>query len=62
VSNEFAPDKGPTPYFLCDNIHETLEDFKKKGIKVTEPKREGESPWFADFFDNVGNRWGVEEL
>jgi len=52
---------GPLPYFLCDDIHATLDDLKAKGIKTTEPKREGESPWFADFFDNVGNQWGVEE-
>lgn len=61
VSNDVS-DKGSLPYFLCDDIFATIEEFKKKGIKVTEPNREGESPWFADFFDNVGNRWGMEEI
>lgn len=54
-------DKGPLPYFLCDDIFATIEEFKKKGIQISEPEREGESPWFADFCDNVGNRWGMEE-
>lgn len=54
--------KGPLPYFLCKDIHKTLDDLKAKGVKVTEPTREGESPWFAEFFDLEGNRWGVEEI
>lgn len=54
--------KGSLPYFLCDDIQATIAEFRAKGIEVTEPKREGESPWFADFFDNVGNRWGMEEV
>lgn len=53
---------GALPYFLCDDIHTTISELKQKGVRVTEPMREGESPWFADFFDNVGNRWGIEEV
>ncbi len=53
---------GPMPYFLCDNIHETIVDFKKLGIQVSEPTREGESPWFANFQDIDGNQWGLEEV
>lgn len=54
--------EGALPYFLCDDIHATISDFKAKGIKVGKPVREGESPWFTEFFDNVGNRWGIEEI
>jgi predicted enzyme related to lactoylglutathione lyase len=53
--------KGPMPYFLCDDIHQTLKEMRAKGIKVSEPEREGESPWFADFEDLDGNIWGIEE-
>jgi predicted enzyme related to lactoylglutathione lyase len=53
---------GGTPYLLCDDIKATVFDLRKKGIEVSEPEREGESPWFADFKDCVGNVWGVEEL
>ncbi len=53
---------GALPYYLCEDIHATLADLKQKGIQVGEPTREGESPWFADFVDNVGNRWGIEEV
>lgn len=53
---------GPMPYLLCDNIHETIADFKKLGIQVSEPTREGESPWFANFQDIDGNQWGLEEV
>jgi predicted enzyme related to lactoylglutathione lyase len=62
VSDSECGDKGAVPYFLCEDIQQTLREMKSKGIRTTEPKREGESPWFADFFDNVGNRWGVEEM
>lgn len=54
--------QGGLPYFLCDDINETVKAFRAIGIKVEEPTREGESPWFTDFFDNVGNRWGIEEV
>ncbi len=62
VSDKSDHSCSPLPYFLCDDIHATISELKTKGIKVTEPVREGESPWFADFFDNVGNRWGIEEV
>jgi hypothetical protein len=29
---------------------------KAKNIKISEPVREGESPWFADFLDIDGNQ------
>lgn len=50
------------PYFLCEDIHATINELKQKGIQASEPRREGESPWFADFVDNVGNCWGIEEV
>ncbi len=53
---------GTLPYLLCDDIHKTIHELKSLGIKTTEPTREGESPWFADFEDCVGNRWGIEEI
>lgn len=53
--------KGPMPYFLCDDIHKTSAELKSKGVLVSEPRREGESPWFADFRDVDGNIWGIEE-
>lgn len=53
--------KGSMPYFLCDDIRETISDLRGKGIKLTDPKREGESPWFCDMYDLDGNRWGIEE-
>lgn len=54
--------KGSMPYFLCDDIDKTIEELRAKDIKTSEPTREGESPWFTDFFDLDGNRWGIEEI
>lgn len=54
--------KGPMPYLLCDDIQQTIGEMSAKGIKVSEPTREGESPWFADFSDLDGNVWGIEEV
>ncbi len=51
----------PMPYFLCDDIHKTTVELRSKGIKVGEPNREGESPWFTDMWDLDGNVWGIEE-
>lgn len=53
--------KGPVPYLCCDDIHSTVSDLRALGITASDPKREGESPWFADFTDLDGNRWGIEE-
>lgn len=54
--------KGAMPYFNCDDIHQTIAELKSKGVKVSEPTREGESPWFASLRDLEGNYWGIEEL
>lgn len=61
LANEGNGVTSPLPYLLCDDIHATVAELRAKGIEVTNPEREGESPWFVDFKDNVGNRWGVEE-
>jgi len=61
VANGPGSGTSSLPYFLCDDIHATIAELKAKGIEVSEPDREGESPWFADFTDLVGNRWGIEE-
>lgn len=62
TSNSNDIGKGPMPYLLCDDIRQTIAEMKDKGIKVSEPNREGESPWFADFRDLDGNIWGIEEM
>jgi catechol 2,3-dioxygenase-like lactoylglutathione lyase family enzyme len=62
VATNNAIGKGPMPYLLCDDIHKTIAEMRAKGIKVSEPTREGESPWFADFRDLDGNIWGIEEM
>lgn len=54
--------KGPMPYLLCEDIKQTSEELRGKGIKVSEPEREAESPWFCDFRDVDGNIWGIEEM
>ncbi len=52
---------GPMPYLLCDDIQSTVAELRTKGVKVGDPEREGESPWFADMWDLEGNCWGIEE-
>lgn len=54
-------DKGPMPYFLCEDIKKTISELRAKGIQVSDPTREGESPWFCDMQDIDGNLWGIEE-
>ena len=53
---------GPIPYFLCDNIQTTLDRLRGAGLTVSEPRREGDSPWFATFLDSEGNVLGVEQV
>ena len=53
--------KGPMPYFLCEDIKETISNLRSKGIKVSDSTREGESPWLCDMHDLDGNCWGIEE-
>lgn len=53
---------GAMPYYLCDDIETTIKDLRAKGLEVSNPEREGESPRFAHFQDLDGNYWGIEEL
>lgn len=53
---------GPMLYFAVKDIDKTLAALKEKGVKVGEPRREGQSPRFATFWDSEGNALGLEEL
>lgn len=53
--------KGPMPFFLCEDIHKTIVELRTNGVKVRDPVREGESPWFTNMHDLDGNCWGIEE-
>jgi catechol 2,3-dioxygenase-like lactoylglutathione lyase family enzyme len=52
---------GPLPYLLVEEIRETINELRLKDIHVSDPRREGTSPWFAEFKDLDGNIWGLEE-
>jgi catechol 2,3-dioxygenase-like lactoylglutathione lyase family enzyme len=62
VTSGSVAGNGPMPFYLCDDIDQTIAELRGKGIVVSEPEREGESPWFADFKDLDGNIWGIEEV
>jgi predicted enzyme related to lactoylglutathione lyase len=52
---------GPIPYFKVKDINSTIDFLKTKGVKVSEPKKEGKSPSFASFWDSEGNTLGLQE-
>ena len=52
---------GPIPYFLVEDIDAALTSLKDKDVKVSDPRREGQSPRFATFWDSEGNALGLEE-
>jgi ribosomal protein S18 acetylase RimI-like enzyme/predicted enzyme related to lactoylglutathione lyase len=52
---------GPIPYFLAKDFDGALAKLKKLGVKVGEPRREGDSPRFVSFWDSEGNALGLEE-
>ena len=52
---------GPIPYFKSDAFDQTITQLKEKGVKVGEPRREGNSPRFVSFLDSEGNVLGLEE-
>jgi predicted enzyme related to lactoylglutathione lyase len=52
---------GPMPYFVVSDIEAALGTLKERGVKVGEPKREGESPRFATIWDSEGNALGLQE-
>lgn len=52
---------GPINYFQAENFDQAVEALKSKGVKVGNPKREGDSPRFVTFWDSEGNALGIEE-
>ncbi len=52
---------GPMLYFASKNLDKTIVDLKEKGIKVGEPKSEGDHR-FVTFWDSEGNALGVQQL
>lgn len=61
TSDDSQIGKGPMPYLLCEDIKQTISELRTKGITVSDPTREGESPWFCDMQDIDGNFWEIEE-
>lgn len=61
VSDNTHIGKGAVPYLQVEEIRETINELRLKEIAVSDPRREGDSPWFADFKDLDGNIWGIEE-
>lgn len=52
---------GPVVYFTVVDLDGTLAALKAKGVKVTEPRREGASARFAACYDPEGNVLGLQE-
>ena len=52
---------GPMPYFQASDVKATLAALEARSVKVGEARREGESPWFAEFYDSEGNILGIEQ-
>ena len=46
---------GPIPYFAARDFDAAVAALKEKGVKVGEPRREGDSPRFVTFWDSEGN-------
>lgn len=52
---------GPIPYFATKDFDGAVARLKKLGVKVGQPRREGDSPRFVTFWDSEGNALGLEE-
>lgn len=52
---------GAITYFVTENMDRDIATLKERGIKVGEPRREGNSPRFVTFWDSEGNALGLEE-
>lgn len=52
---------GAITYFATENMDRDIAALKEKGVKVAEPRREGNSPRFVTFWDSEGNALGLEE-
>lgn len=53
---------GPMPYFAARDFDGALARLKAAGVKVGQPRREGDSPRFVTFWDSEGNALGLEEV
>jgi catechol 2,3-dioxygenase-like lactoylglutathione lyase family enzyme len=52
---------GPMPYFAVSDLDAALAKLKASGVKVSEARREGNSPRFASLWDADGNALGLQE-
>lgn len=52
---------GAITYFTTEKMDRDIATMKERGIKVGEPRREGDSPRFVVFWDSEGNALGLEE-
>ena len=53
---------GPMPYFIVKDIDETQSKLIENGVRVGDIEQVEESPRHSWFFDNNGNRFGIEEF
>lgn len=53
---------GPIPYFEVTKLDEFLSFLRGRGVRVGEPRREGESLRFVTIWDSEGNAIGLEEV
>jgi predicted enzyme related to lactoylglutathione lyase len=52
---------GAIIYFASNNLDGDLAVLKDNGVRVGEPRREGNGPRFMTFWDSEGNALGLEE-
>jgi hypothetical protein len=62
TNNPMECGRGPLPYYLVEDIHQTVKKLRDLGIAVGDPHKEGESPLFTQFKDLDGNILGLEEI
>ncbi|HEX8522084.1 MAG TPA: VOC family protein [Tepidisphaeraceae bacterium] len=51
----------PMPCLTSGDFDETIAALRSHGVRVEEPRQQGESPRFTGFYDSEGNVWGLEE-
>jgi predicted enzyme related to lactoylglutathione lyase len=56
-----APDTLPTSnvFFHCDDLHETYEQLRSRGVHFPEPPIELSFGWWSMFQDQEGNRFAL---
>lgn len=52
---------GPIVYFATTDLDKSIAILKDRGVKVGEPRSEGESHRFVSFWDSEGNTLGLEQ-